>query len=654
MMTASIAALAVAALTASGKEQRPANIKPNIVMFFVDDLGYGDLGFTGNPTVETPNIDALANGGKILSSWYSGCPVCSGSRAALMTGRQFNRVGVPGVFGPTVSAGLPLNETTVADQLKKAGYATAIMGKWHLGQRPMYLPGARGFDTYMGIPYSDDMGEARRTPCPGELECASTAEVTTIPTKGYTYTVEDNVHGTLSNLADLNGKAPGNVGMPVQGSPLSPLVFQSGGVSSTPGAQTSIDAYPKNTTVLEQPVDFSTLAPKYREFVVDFIDRSAAGPFFLYMPFSHVHTTAGNQPQKQYASCQFVNKTDRGAFGDALAEVDWLIGEVVAKVTSANILENTLMLFTGDNGPWLMQGLSSGSAGILTGRYSGYWNTGKGSTWDGGIHEAAFAYWKGTITPGTRTHEVTSSLDLFPTASALAGLPLPADRVYDGKDMSAVLLNDNGKSLHEVLFFYGGASGEWPQPQQGWHIPSAARMGCWKAHWATASGMGPCTFGGGVYATCPHVKYPMEAPLLFNVCIDPSESIPLSGYTNGTVNGPAPCNGASGCEPFKASQNDPTDGRPTVADDVVAEVNAKILAALKVELVTFYAGHTTNADLLVGEFNPANASEVVVGICCDKDPHKPWPGDSAFTCDCNGAPYSGSNAAHPSHTKPRA
>ena len=252
---------------------------------------------------------------------------------------------------PTLhSEGLPLNETTVADQLKKAGYATAIMGKWHLGQRPMFLPGARGFDTYMGIPYSDDMGEARRTPCPGELECASTAEVTTIPTKGYTYTVEDNVHGTLSNLADLNGKAPGNVGMPVQGSPLSPLVFQSGGVSSTPGAQTSIDAYPKNTTVLEQPVDFSTLAPKYREFVVDFIDRSAAGPFFLYMPFSHVHTTAGNQPQKQYASCQFVNKTDRGAFGDALAEVDWLIGEVVAKVTSANILENTLMLFTGDNG----------------------------------------------------------------------------------------------------------------------------------------------------------------------------------------------------------------------------------------------------------------------------------------------------------------
>lgn len=377
------------------------------------------------------------------------------------------------------------------------------------------------------------------------------------------------------------------------------------------------------------------------------------GPFFLYMPFSHVHTTAGNQPQNQYASCQFVNTTDRGAFGDALAEVDWLIGEVVAKVTSANVLENTLMLFTGDNGPWLMQGLSSGSAGILTGRYSGYWNTGKGSTWDGGIHEAAFAYWKGTITAGTRTHEVTSSLDLFPTASALAGIPLPTDRVYDGRDMSPVLLHDDGKSLHDVLFFYGGASGEWPANDQGWHIPSAARMGCWKAHWATGSGMGPCTFGGGVYATCPHVKYPMDSPLLFNVCIDPSESIPLSGYTNGTVNGPAPCNGNAGCEPFNASKNDPTDGRPTVSADVVAAVNAKLLAALKVELVTFFVGHTTDADLLPGEVNPANASEVVVGICCDKDPHKPWPGDGSFTCDCNGAPYSGSNALYASHAKPR-
>ena len=139
--------------------------QPNIVMLFVDDLGYGDVGFNGHPTTNTPNIDQLAWNGKVLTTWYSGCPVCSCSRASLMTGRQWSRMGIPGVFGPTVSSGLPLNETTVADELSKAGYATGAAGKWHLGQRHAYLPAARGFDEYLGIPYSDDMGEARATPC---------------------------------------------------------------------------------------------------------------------------------------------------------------------------------------------------------------------------------------------------------------------------------------------------------------------------------------------------------------------------------------------------------------------------------------------------------------------------------------------------------
>ena len=286
---------------------------------------------------DTPHIDALANGGKILNSWYSGCPVCSGSRTALMTGRQYTRVGVPGVFGDSSTTGLPLNETTVGDQMKKAGYKTAIMGKWHLGQRPMFLPGARGFDTYMGIPYSDDMGKARRSPCPGQQACDAKESV--IEPSSYKYTLEDDVHGTLENLDDLNSNnGPED---------LSPLVFQSGGVSSTPGAQTVTGGYAANTTILEQPVDFTTLAPKYKDFVTGFIEESKADPFFLYMPFSHVHTTANNQPQKQYASCQFQNTSRRGAFGDALSEVDWLIGAVHDKLKSAGVEENTLILFTG-------------------------------------------------------------------------------------------------------------------------------------------------------------------------------------------------------------------------------------------------------------------------------------------------------------------
>jgi arylsulfatase A len=574
------------------------------------------MGFTGNTMTDTPHIDALAYGGKVLNSWYSGCPVCSGSRTALMTGRQYTRVGVPGVFGDGSTTGLPLNETTVADQLKGAGYKTAIMGKWHLGQRPMFLPGARGFDTYMGIPYSDDMGKAARSPCPGQQQCgggAGAGRSEVVEPSSYVYTLEDDVHGTAENLADLNSRDPAD---------LTPLVFQAGGVPSTPGAQTKTGAYAGNTTILQQPVDFTTLAPKYETFVTDFIEASKDEPFFLYMPFSHVHTTNGNQPQNQYASCRFQNTSKRGAFGDALAEVDWLIGSVHDKLKSAGIEENTLILFTGDNGPWMVQGLSGGSTGLLYGRYSGYWNTGKGSTWEGGIHEAAFAYWKGQIEPGSRSSEVVSSLDLFPTASALAGAALPADRVYDGRDMSGVLLQPQGKSLHDVLFFYGGGKGGTAGG------PSAARMGCWKAHWGTAPGMGGCELGAGQHngaagIKCPSVQYPADDPLIFNVCIDPSEGMPFSGADSGKLAGGAP---------YVGSNPGPTDGR-AATDGEVQAAKAKLVAAYQTEIATFTRGTLVEPDLLPGEVG------ATVRICCDKDPFKAPPAN--FSCDCDGSPYSG-------------
>jgi len=263
------------------------------------------------------------------------------------------------------------------------------------------------------------------------------------------------------------------------------------------------------TTVLEQPVDFTFLADKYNEFAGDFIKNHTSDPFFLYMPFSHVHTTASNMPEKQYAGCEWKNTSRRGPFGDALSEVDWIIGNVHQAVKDAGIEENTLMLFTGDNGPWMIQGLSGGSTGLLTGRYSGYWNTGKGSTWEGGIREAAFAYWKGQIQPFTRTSEVVSSLDLFPTLTKLAGLELPANRVYDGVDMSDVLLKEGGKSKHDFLFFYGGCGGK--------AKPSSVRHGKWKAHWCTGPGLGG-----------KDKKITYDTPLLFNVEKDPSEAEPVS------------------------------------------------------------------------------------------------------------------------------
>ena len=147
-----------------------------------------------------------------------------------------------------------------------------------------------------------------------------------------------------------------------------------------------------------------------------------------------------------------------GAFGDALAEVDWIVGNVVDALEKAGISENTLTLFTGDNGPWMVKNFSSGSPGIFYGRHAGYWNVGKGSTWEGGIHEAAFAHWPGKIPGNTRSEEVVSSLDVFLTLAELAEVPLPKGRVYDGRSMVDILLSSGGKSAHEILFFYGGAS----------------------------------------------------------------------------------------------------------------------------------------------------------------------------------------------------
>ena len=469
----------------------------------------------------------------------------------------------------------------------------------------MYLPAARGFDEYLGIPYSDDMGEARRTPCAGQANQGHTI----IEPSTYVYTEEDSVHGDdIQNLYDLNAF----VGAKVK--PLLPLVHQTGGVSSDPMGK----SWAANTTILEQPLDFSTLAPKYASFVTEFIQKQGDKPFFLYMPFSHVHTTASNQPQKQYASCQFQNTSIRGAFGDALAEVDWIVGEVVDMLSSSGVSQNTLTLFTGDNGPWMIQGLSGGSEGLLTGRYSRYWNTGKGSTWEGGMHEAGFANWPGTIPPYSRSAEVVSSMDLFPTASALAGLELPKDRVYDGKDMSDVLLKEEGKSKHEVLFMYGGAA-----PVDGG--PGAARMGPWKAYWATGPGLGGCD-----WPTCNKTMYPIENPLLFNIHIDPSEGLPLLGQL--------------------PSDNDHQPGQPTGPSDgwpvpmaEAEEAQKKLVAAWKVGKATFTKGSLISPPLLPGEA----CDGCSVAICCDQDPF--MPSKKQPTCDCNGKPFVNPGGDVPGH-----
>eukprot|EP00118_Oscarella_pearsei_P022434 m.259563 g.259563 ORF g.259563 m.259563 type:complete len:513 (+) comp40423_c1_seq7:3494-5032(+) len=277
--------------------------KPNIVLLFADDLGYGDLGVYGHPTSTSPNLDKMAHEGLVFTQFYSASPVCSPSRAALMTGRYQTRSGIwPGVFNPASTGGLPHNETTVAEILKKEGYATAIVGKWHLGvgANNTYLPTNHGFDYYMGIPYSHDM-----CPC---LICFY---------------------------------------------PDQPC-FDKCRTQDTPCPLF------ENSKIMVQPADFTTLTATYTNAATGFISKNAEAkkPFFLYMPYQHTH-------HPQFAGKDFRNSSIRGTFGDSLSEMDWSIGKIFQSIEDAGVENNTFVFFTADNGPSLTRQVRGGNQGLL-------------------------------------------------------------------------------------------------------------------------------------------------------------------------------------------------------------------------------------------------------------------------------------------------
>ncbi|XP_065912196.1 arylsulfatase A-like [Dysidea avara] len=277
--------------------------KPNIVLLFADDLGWGDLASYGHPTSTSPNMDKMAKEGLRFMNFYSSNPVCSPSRSSLMTGRYPSRTGIyPGVFNCGSVGGLPLNETTVAAQLKKAGYGTAIVGKWHLGvgENQQYLPTKHGFDHYTGIPYSHDM-------CPYYV-CF------------------------YPNQSCFDHGRQGDTPCPV---------FQ-------------------DEKIMQQPADFLTLSETYSTAATSFIHQMAdkKQPFFLYMAFQHTH-------HPQFASKMFTNSSIRGMFGDALNELDWQVGQIFDAINEAGVSQNTFVFFTSDNGPSLVREVRGGNAGPL-------------------------------------------------------------------------------------------------------------------------------------------------------------------------------------------------------------------------------------------------------------------------------------------------
>jgi len=390
---------------------------PNIIIIFVDDMGYGDLFGYGAELMDTPNLDRMASEGVRMRKYYSTAPVCTPSRVGLLTGRYPIRThmvlpqyptGHPmGLFLNAIGryqygvTGLPEDELLLPELLSKRGYRTALVGKWHLGDHAPHLPNDNGFDNFYGPLYSNDMD---------------------------------------------------------------PFLI-----------------YRDDQVEIPEPVDQSLLTRNYTSEAVRFIEENAKEPFFLYLAHTMVH-------EPIHASDEFKGKSAAGLYGDAVMELDWSVGEILRTLQVQGLDENTLVIFTSDNGPWWQ-----GSAGGLRGR--------KNNLMEGGFRVPFIARWPGILPAGEISDEVGISFDLFVTCLGIAGIPLPDDRVIDGVDILPVL-QGKAPSQQDTFYYYFG------------HELVAVRHNQWKYHRRYMS-------DNGGYPTFKH------GPFLFDLDRDPAESYDL-------------------------------------------------------------------------------------------------------------------------------
>jgi arylsulfatase A len=397
---------------------------PNVVIIFTDDQGYGDLGCYGAEGYETPNIDGMAAEGARFTDFYVPAPVCTPSRGALMTGCYPMRIDLGHrVLFPYSMRGLHPDEVTLAELLKGAGYATGMIGKWHLGHHTPFLPTRQGFDTFFGTPYSNDMNS--------------------------------HYYKRFDFL-----------------SPPLPLM--------------------RGERIVESNPDQSQLTRRCTEEAVAYIHAHKASPFFLYVAHNMPHVPI-------YASEKFAGSTSHGRYGDVIAEIDWSVGRILEALDGAGVAENTLVIFTSDNGPVTGQRKSpdgagpykSGSAGPLRGK--------KNTTWEGGMRVPAIARWPARIPSGTVVSELATSMDILPTVAKVVGASLPPAAI-DGRDILPLLEGDPSiSSPHEAFFYYRD------------NRLQALRSGRWKLH---------------VYR--PEWKGKLQRPLLYDLTVDVGESTDLA------------------------------------------------------------------------------------------------------------------------------
>ncbi|MCC6512046.1 MAG: sulfatase, partial [Pirellulaceae bacterium] len=365
---------------------------PNIVVFFVDNFGNGDLGCFGSTLHRTPNVDRLAAEGMRLTSFYVASGVCTPSRAALMTGCYPRRVNLhvsdknTAVLQPVSRKGLHPDEETMAEVLKRAGYATGIFGKWHLGDQPDFLPTRQGFDEYWGIPYSDDASKDKFPDIWPEL----------------------------------------------------PLM--------------------RNETVIESPPNRDYLVQRTTAEVISFIERHRTQPFFVYIP----HTMPGSTPHP-FSSPAFRGKSKNGNYGDSVEELDWSTGEIMTTLKRLGLDDNTLVVWTSDNGA-VRRSPMQGSGAPYRGQ--GY------DTSEAGMRMPCVVRWPGKVPSGVVQDALCSTMDLLPTFAALVSVKL-AGKPIDGQDIMPLLMNLPDAKSH------------WDQKGFGYYRLDqlqAVRAGSWKLY----------------------------------------------------------------------------------------------------------------------------------------------------------------------------
>ena len=356
--------------TACASDQTQSDKPPNVVIMFVDDLGYADIGAFGDPPYPTPHLDRMAEEGVRFTSFYVSQPVCSASRASLLTGNYANRIGIHNALGPGNTHGIHDDEVTLGELFQSKGYATAIYGKWHLGHHEPFLPMRHGFDDYYGLPYSNDMWPFH---------------------------------------------------------PESPQAW---------GDLPTIDG----DSIIGYNMDQSRLTTDVTHRTTDFIREHAASdqPFFVYVahPMPHVPLFVADERAGHSGS---------GLYGDVIHEIDWSMGQILQALEETGQADNTLVLFTSDNGPWLSYGNHAGSAAPL--------REGKGTAFEGGVRVPFLARWPGVLEAGAEVHTPAMTIDILPTLAGLIGAELPAHPI-DGRDIWPLLTLEDQTSPHEAYYFW--------------------------------------------------------------------------------------------------------------------------------------------------------------------------------------------------------